>query len=175
MCANPAAPGRPWILHTTDEDVTEFASTPYAADAPRHVAAIRSPKGKLALYSNWRPGTIEVEPAGQEMEFYEYSGEEGRLELTPQQRAGSKLREELWATLEQATPQELQAPLPARLHGAHRQGMKNYLSYEERESVRADEAQEAHEREAHEREVPTPETREAPEARYPGESAAPGL
>ena len=100
MCANPAAPGRQWVLHTTDEDVTEFASTPYAADAPRHVAAIRSAKGKLALYSNWRPGTIEVEPAGQESEFYEYSGEEGRLELTPQQRAGSKLREELWATLE---------------------------------------------------------------------------
>ena len=93
------------------------------------------------MYSNWRPGTIEVEPGGQELEFYEYSSEEGRLELTPQQHTSSRLREELWATLEQqAIPQELQAPLPARLHTAHRQGMKNYFSYEEREAVRVVEA-----------------------------------
>jgi arylsulfatase A-like enzyme len=141
MCANPAAPGREWILHATDEDVQEFADNPYDANAPRHLVAIRSPLGKLALYSNWRPGTIEVEPAGQEIEFYDYASEQGQLELSPQTGAGSTLREELLATLEeQAIPQELRAPLPTRLHTARRQGLRQYLSFEERESLKVAEA-----------------------------------
>ena len=141
ICANPHTPGRKWVLHATDEDVTEFASEPYAAYAPRHVIAIRSAKGKLALYSNWRAGTIEVEPSAQEAEFYDYSGEEGRLEVSGQLAAGSALGEQLRATLEtEAMPHELRATLPSHLHAARREGMAQYFAYEEREALKVLEA-----------------------------------
>ena len=53
ILADPTAPGRPYVLHATDETVTEFAIEPYAADAPLHVVALRTPAAKLATYSNW--------------------------------------------------------------------------------------------------------------------------
>jgi arylsulfatase A-like enzyme len=153
ICEDPQAAGRAWALHATDEDVTEFAFEPYAADAARHMVALRAPQGKLALYTNWRPGTMESEPVGQEVEFYDYSSPEGRLELSGQFGAGSALKEELWAALEQeAIPLELRAPLPPRLHSAHRQGIGQYFSYEESEALKV---YEAHRREAPE---PVPET-----------------
>ncbi len=41
------------MLHATDEIVTEFAIELYAADAPLHVVALRTPDAKYAVYSNW--------------------------------------------------------------------------------------------------------------------------
>ena len=87
ICADRRRPGRQWVLHATDEDVTEFATEPYAAEAPRHVVALRTQRGKLALYSNWRARTrIAVEPTGQEFELYDYSAPAGRAELAQQRR-----------------------------------------------------------------------------------------
>jgi Sulfatase len=141
ICQDPQAPGRSWVVHATDEDVTEFASEPYAAEAPRHVVALRSAAGKLALYSNWRPGTIELEGLGHESELYDYTTEAGRLEISSQGGPGSALEEELWATLEgEAIPDELRAPLPASLRAAHRKGLARYLAYEEREDAKVAEA-----------------------------------
>jgi arylsulfatase A-like enzyme len=141
ICANPRAPGRGWVLHATDEDVTEFATDLHSAEAPRHVVSLRSPQGKLALYSNWRPSTTEVESFGQESEFYDYASEEGRLELSNQLRSGSALEEELWETLEgSAVPTELHAPLPASLRPAQLTALEKYFSYEEREALKVYEA-----------------------------------
>jgi arylsulfatase A-like enzyme len=141
ICANPQAPGREWVLHATDEDVTEFATEAYAADAPRHVVSLRSAAGKLALYSNWRPNTTEVETAGQEYEFYDYSSEAGRMELSSQGQPGAPLEEDLWQTLENdAIPNELHAPLPASLQPARREGLAEYFAYEEREALKVYEA-----------------------------------
>ena len=53
ILADPAAAGRPYVLHATDETVTEFAIEPYAANAPLHIVAIRTPQAKYATYSNW--------------------------------------------------------------------------------------------------------------------------
>ena len=53
ILADPTAPGRPYVLHATDETVTEFANEPYAADAPLHVVALRTAAAKYATYSNW--------------------------------------------------------------------------------------------------------------------------
>ncbi len=130
MCQQPTAPGREWVLHATDEDVTEFASQPYAADAPRHVIALRTPQGKLGVYSNWAPGGIEIESAGQEVELYDYSTEAGRNEI--ENVAGSSpLEEPLMRTLqEQAIPDELRQPLPARLSKAQTEGLANYQAVE---------------------------------------------
>ena len=47
ILADPDAPGRPFVLHATDETVTEFAIEPYAADAPLHVVAMRTPKREV--------------------------------------------------------------------------------------------------------------------------------
>jgi arylsulfatase A-like enzyme len=138
ICAHPAASGRRWVLHATDEDVTEFAIEPYAASAPRHVVALRTQRGKLALYSNWREGSLTVEPAGQEFELYDYSSAAGRLELLNSAGAGGALEEELWLTLEErALPDELRAPLPAALRATQRRGLANYAEVEEFESYKA--------------------------------------
>lgn len=130
ICTHPRAKGRDWVLHATDEDVTEFATQPYSAAAPRHVVALRTPQAKLALYSNWRAGTMEIEQAGQEAELYDYSTGEGRMELASV-AGSSPLEEQLRATLEEeAIPQELEAPLPSHLRIAQRQGMADYFAVE---------------------------------------------
>jgi arylsulfatase A-like enzyme len=137
LCADPQAPGREWIVHSTDEAVTEFATEPHAADAPRHVVSLRSPEGKLALYSNWRPGTIEVETAGQEEEFYDYGEESGQMELSSQDQPGTQLSEELRQTLEEvAIPNELRAPLPLSLQPARNAALGKYYAFEEREALK---------------------------------------
>lgn len=148
ICRDPRAPGRSWVLHATDEDVTEFASKAYSYDAPRHVVAMRTRTAKLAVYSNWRPGSLEPEALGQEAEFYDYSTREGRLELTSQR--GSAHQDVLRATLdEQAMPGELRAPLPTRLQPAQRQGLANYHYHEQVEAIKVFDA--------HRREAPRPE------------------
>ncbi len=153
ICADPSAPGRPWVLHATDEDVTEFAVEPYAASAPRHVVALRTPRGKLVLYSNWRAGSLTVDPAGQEFELYDYSTPGGRLELANGAGAAGALEEELWVTLEeQALPGELRGGLPPALRTAQRRGLANYADVEEFETYRA---YVAHTREAEN--APTPD------------------
>ncbi len=137
ICAHPGAPGRPWVLHATDEDVTEFATEPYAAEAPRHVVALRTSRGKLALYSNWSAGSIAVEPAGAEFELYDYSSPAGRAELENAAGASEALEEELWVTLEEvAIPDELRAPLPYALHAAQRRGLADYQAVEELQDLR---------------------------------------
>jgi hypothetical protein len=140
LCADPFAPGRRWILHTTDEDVTEFADQEYDAAAPRHVVALRTPRGKLALYSNWRPGSIEPEAGEHESEFYDYSTEQGRLELSDQQRAPSALEEGMWKTLEGEAAAALRAPLPPALEAARGAVLARYLTQELREDAKAEEA-----------------------------------
>jgi arylsulfatase A-like enzyme len=138
ICARPGAPGRKWILHATDEDVTEFATEPYAADAPRHVVALRSQQGKLAVYSNWLPETTTLEPAGQEFELYDYSEPAGRAELENSAGGAQALEEELWLALEeQALPDELHAALPSELQAAQQRGLANYQSVELEQDLRA--------------------------------------
>ncbi len=141
ICADPHAPGRRWVLHATDEDVTEFASEPYAAQAPRHVVALRTPRGKLGVYSNWVAQSIAVQAAGQEVELYDYSTPAGRAELS-NAVGTSPLEAELWRILEaEALPSELRAALPTHLHAAQRRGLENYLAVEEIQDLRVYAAQ----------------------------------
>jgi arylsulfatase A-like enzyme len=148
MCQKPTAPGREWILHATDEDVTEFASQPYAADAPRHVIAIRTQQAKLGVYSNWAAGGIDIQSAGQEVELYDYSTQAGRNEI--ENVAGhSALEEPLLQTLEeQAIPEELRQPLPSYLHLAQQEGLANYQAVETYSDERRGITPPAREREA---------------------------
>ena len=137
ICADAEAPGRPWVLHATDEDVTEFASDLHDAEAPRHVVALRTAQGKLGLYSNWGQESIEAESTGQEVECYEYGTGEGRAELA-NVAGSSALEEELRATLEEdAIPNELHEPLPGYLEKPQGKGMSNYYDVDENEDEKA--------------------------------------
>jgi arylsulfatase A-like enzyme len=127
ILADPTAPGREFVLHATDETVTEFAIEPYAADAPLHVVALRTPQAKYATYSNWPYDGITPKSQGQETELYDYSTSSGRLEL--HNSAGeSPLEEGLRAEYERAFRDELRAPLPRRLVAAHARGFADYFS-----------------------------------------------
>jgi arylsulfatase A-like enzyme len=127
MLRGPHAPGRTHILHATDEIVTEYAIRPYAADAPLHIAAIRTPKAKLALYSNWAPGTAKITTEGQEAELYDYRTQGGRLEIENRAGAEDPLEAQMRARLQQAAAEELRQALPGRLHGPQRKGFEDYF------------------------------------------------
>jgi arylsulfatase A-like enzyme len=137
ICKHLSAPGRPWIVHATDEDVTEFATEPYAAEAPRHVVALRTARGKLAVYSNWAPETTRLEPSGQEFELYDYSQPAGRAEVLNSAGVQIELEEQLWEVLEtEVLTNELRAPLPSALRHAQRRGIANYEGVEEFENLK---------------------------------------
>jgi arylsulfatase A-like enzyme len=127
ILANPSAPGRPYVLHATDEVVTEFAIEPYAAGAPLHVVAVRTPEAKYATYSHWPLDGIAPLSEGEESELYDYRSHGGRLEL--ENVAGhSPLEASLRADFQRAFHQELRAPLPHRLSEAHARGFSDYFS-----------------------------------------------
>ncbi len=127
ILADPQAPGRPYVIHATDEAVTEFAIEPYAADAPLHVVAVRTPAAKYATYSHWPDGTTAPLSAGQERELYDYRTHSGRLEL--HNSAGeSPQQAELEQTLEEAVRHELRRPLPAHLSAAQARGFADYFN-----------------------------------------------
>jgi arylsulfatase A-like enzyme len=125
ILADPAATGRPYVLHATDEVVTEFAIEPYAAAAPLHVVGMRTAGAKYATYSHWRPGSMDPLSQGQESELYDYRTQGGRLELSNLAGA-SRLEGALRSGLERAVATELRAPLPRHLSGAQRGGMADY-------------------------------------------------
>jgi arylsulfatase A-like enzyme len=127
MLTDPAAAGRAFVLHATDEIVSEFAIEPYAVNAPLHVIAIRTPKAKYALYSNWKPNANTVLSAGQERELYDYSSPNGVIELD--NLAGhSGLEPALDAQLASAVHNELREPVPTRLLAAQKDGYADYYT-----------------------------------------------
>jgi arylsulfatase A-like enzyme len=148
ILADPAAPGRPFVLHATDETVTEYAIEPYAADAPLHIVAMRTPEAKLATYSDWPANGILPISRGEEVELYDYSTQGGRLEV--QNSAGhSRLEAGLREQYKHAFYDELREPLPTRLLSAHAKGFANYFSTATRVAVSAASRRKQHaEREA---------------------------
>jgi arylsulfatase A-like enzyme len=126
ILADPGAPGRPYVLHATDEIVTEFAVEPYAADAPLHVVALRTPTAKYATYSHWPEEGIAPLSGGEETELYDYATQTGRLEL--HSSAGQSPREQsLRDAHRRAFGDELRAPLPHRLSAAQERGFADYF------------------------------------------------
>ena len=134
--ADPTAAGRRYVLHATDEIETEFADEPYAAGAPLHVTAIRTPAAKLATYANWAPGRMAPMSAGEQSELYDYRTRHGRLEL--ENLAGrSPLERSMRQLLDRAVHDELQAPLPAHLAGARIAGLTDYQGTATRTAIAA--------------------------------------
>jgi arylsulfatase A-like enzyme len=126
ILSDPGAPGRDYVLHATDEIVTEYAIEPYAADAPLHVIAVRTAAGKYATYSNWTEDGIAPVLKGQEGELYDYTTQSGRLEL--HNGAGESVIESPMRELyDHALKHELRAKLPPHLQDAHARGFTNYF------------------------------------------------
>jgi arylsulfatase A-like enzyme len=135
ILADPTAPGRPYVLHATDETVTEFAIEPYAADAPLHVVALRTAAAKYVTYSNWLGEDIQPLTDGQERELYDYRTGDGRLEL--ENGAGrNPLEDSLRVMLQRAYAEELRSPLPRHLHTARERGFNDYFTVATRVAAR---------------------------------------
>jgi arylsulfatase A-like enzyme len=137
ILADPTAPGRPYVLHATDETVTEFANEPYAAGAPLHVVALRTAAAKYATYSNWADEGIQQLAEGQERELYDYRTANGRLELDNSAGRNFSAEGSLQAVLRRAFAQELRRPLPAQLHAARERGFNDYFKVATRVAARA--------------------------------------
>jgi arylsulfatase A-like enzyme len=133
ILADPAARGRDYALHATDEVLTEFALLPHDAQAPLHIKGVITPNAKYATYTHWREDAIGALPQGEEAELYDYTTRAGYHEID--NLAGrSHLENKLRAKLEQATADELHAPLPFTLVGAQQRGLAEYhrLAVQER-------------------------------------------
>jgi arylsulfatase A-like enzyme len=131
---DPAAPGRRYAVHATDEVLTEFALLPYDANAPLHVKGIITPTAKYATYSHWSPNTLDPRAHGEQSELYDYSTRAGYQEVD--NRAGhSPLEDQLHATLQEATRDELHAPLPFTLVSAQQGAIDRYHRLAERERL----------------------------------------
>lgn len=127
ICSNPSAPGRPFIVHSTDEYSIEEAAMLFDRNAPGHVAAVRTATAKYARYSHWVNGQFLADPVReQEFELYDYTTPDGHLELDNLAGAPSPLRNSMSALLQQAITTELQQPLPPYLRKAQEEGWMDY-------------------------------------------------
>jgi arylsulfatase A-like enzyme len=136
ILADAGAPGRSYVLHATDEIVTEFAIEPYAAAAPLHVVALRTHRAKYATYSHWPAEGMLALPDGQERELYDYGSHSGRLELS--NSAGANPREgSLDALLRRASAVELRGQLPSHLRVARERGFEDYFTMARRAVLQA--------------------------------------
>ena len=127
MLVDPAAPGRHYVLHATDEVVTEFAIEPYQASAPLHVVALRTAKGKYCIYSNWEYEGTNPISRGEQTELYDYSSRSGRLELD-NGASHNPLEQQLRPMLEGAFQEELRGSLPTELVIPQLEGFANYFA-----------------------------------------------
>ncbi|EFV12646.1 sulfatase-like hydrolase/transferase [Segniliparus rugosus] len=126
IARDPKAKGRPWVAHATDDLNIEELGVALPTAAPGHILAVRTRAAKLAVYSEWRAGTMEADPdAPHEREYYDYSTDQGRHELV--NHAGKNIpgEHELYALLEHEVTPEVNAPLPDPLAAAREEGLAN--------------------------------------------------
>jgi len=116
---------RPYCLYAADEVLTAEQNF---AKAPEHVLGYVDAKQKLGVYSRWQENGSLPQSAGQELEYYDYGTEKGRLELEslPTSGAARALSQKL---LQEYLPNELQAPLPERYQAAQQSALENYWTY----------------------------------------------
>jgi arylsulfatase A-like enzyme len=133
---DPQARGRPYVMHATDEIVTEFAVERYAYNAPRHVIAARTEHAKIATYSHWDERSTAILSAAQEHEMYDYTTHAGRLEIGNVAGSGP-LYSQMSGLLAQAIEDELRRPLPAYLRAAQGRGLKDYFQVAKRDALMA--------------------------------------
>lgn len=126
MLRSRLAPGRPYVVQTSDEIVPLIYNF---NNSPGHIIGLRTTDAKLGVYSNWTQSTTDLATDGtMEFEYYDYSSRGGRLELV--NRKNDPAAAALYAALlADVLPNELRAPLPASLIGQQTVEKARYLSY----------------------------------------------
>lgn len=150
MLSNPAAPGRDYIVHATDEDIPEEAHKipgighgqlsdilESLGNPPSHVIGYRTQDAKLGVYSYWAPGTIDILTDGQEIELYNYPLDgpdevinHGPTGSAPDPALTQALYNALFNPTTGAVANELRQPLPNSLKQVQRRAFDTYLAYE---------------------------------------------
>jgi len=121
LLADAGAPGRPYALHATDEDGFEFGPRlfRFLQDAPFHVMGLVTKDAKIGVYAKWAEDSDEILEQGQEVEFYDYTTEDGRLELVNSAGVQNQQFREMYDLLmTDAVPNGLRATLPPELEAA---------------------------------------------------------
>jgi arylsulfatase A-like enzyme len=129
---NPNAPGRPYILNTTDELLLQLVGELLVlGDVPNHVIGYRTNRAKLGAYNFWRSGSIDIVSQGMEAEVYDYTTTVGKLELKNVSNSQRRLYQQLISNLfNDAIPNELRQPLPtSELQAAQQQALDDYLTF----------------------------------------------
>src|ERR1700761_7225329 len=141
IASNASAPGRPWVAHVTDDMSVEEMETMLKSpimravfgikelpthiptSAPNHIVAVRTRDAKLATYSYWKPGGMDIDATRPiDRELYDYSTPEGRQEIDNQ--AGRSAKEaDLQTLIDHQVLAEVRAPLPPSLSNAQEQGL----------------------------------------------------
>jgi arylsulfatase A-like enzyme len=146
IARNPAARGRAYIAHATDEPGTssQLPSPQQARPAPNHIVGVRTPRGKIARYAFWKDGGFEVDPRKRiDREVYDYSTPAGRREIDNlfgpgrTTRAQRRLIARMEALLQRAVETEIQAPLPAALQPVQQQAFADWFSQDPGEFLRS--------------------------------------
>lgn len=124
MLKSSSAPGRPYVVFSSDEtmpDTYNFNQSAY------HIIGVRTQAGKLGTYSNWAPTTTTI-TGPSDLEYYDYATEQARLELDNRSNspAAHALHEQLMSDI---LPNELQAPLPGNLVATQTRAQAAYIEY----------------------------------------------
>jgi uncharacterized sulfatase len=120
--------GRPYVVLTTDELSPGYLNF---NDAPAHAVAVRTPTYKFGVYAQWLPGlAAQISVATAEFEYYDYTKEEGRLELRNETWRKPEIDRQLDNLLNNVIPNELRAPLPSSLLGPQLISKRGYLRLE---------------------------------------------
>ncbi|MGA9997565.1 MAG: sulfatase-like hydrolase/transferase [Pyrinomonadaceae bacterium] len=140
------APGRSYVLHSTDEFVT--SKTNYL-DAPMHVIGMitmdeQGHKQKLGMYTTWEeyaPGQSQAivrndatDETITQLEYYDHSTEDGANETssTPNSQQAQEAMNQLWGSYPGSPSlmrDELQAPLPSQYQAAQQRAYQQLCTY----------------------------------------------
>ena len=126
MLKSARAPGRRYVVFTTDETVPKLYNF---NNSPSHIIGLRTPRAKLGLYANWVRGTADIAFDGTtELEYYDYSTPGGRAETENRKHdpAAARLYR---ALLKDVLPNELRAPLPSAYARAQTIAKRLYIAY----------------------------------------------
>ncbi|MBC8123357.1 MAG: sulfatase-like hydrolase/transferase [Gemmatimonadaceae bacterium] len=130
LLREPEAPGRAFVLHTTDEPwIQQIPPTRALKNLAAHIVAYRTPVAKLVLYRRWKPGTLDPVSADGETELYDYSTESGRLELSNVYKTNPALLKRLTDELQEVFANELRAELPDSLQVVRQAAVRNYQNF----------------------------------------------
>jgi uncharacterized sulfatase len=125
MLKSARKPGRRAALFSTDETIPSDVN--YLL-APIHILGMVTESGKVAVYSHWDVGTTQIKKIDQQVEYYDYSTELGRMEVEslPNSPKAKLMAKQL---LKKYMPEELEAPLPRRYRTAQRKTHREVIDF----------------------------------------------